>query len=521
MRTARLSSVRRDGLTSRTSLWKTMVFLSVLSVTSPAVMGQPVLSYFGMANAASGNRVSGLYEAFVEEIAQGSMFVISGRGLGPAEPHRAQDLPLPSELAGSSVSVTVGTTTRNAVVVYASAGLVAGILPIDVPPGDGSFSVTYNGQTSTPGRVRVVRRAFGIFTESGAGVRPALVQNIGPEGDQRFNTLTNAARPGQVVVLWGTGLGPVRSDPSARPFRARTPSDPNAGLEVLVGNTTARTLYAGPSGCCAGIDQIIFEAPAGVEGCFVPIAVRFRDGEVGLNFATMSIAAQGGTCSDPHGLSATQVQRLQAGEFLNQGSIRLRGYFGRSVHMTGQFARYNLVSHSMWEPLPPFGSCLVSSRDFSAQPFALQGDRPLGAARAENLDAGQALNLRTPQADTRVPLLPGTLYQQPWPGTLPWEGGAYTVDNGAGSAEVGSFRATIQLPPDPFRWSNLPDPNQGHEVSSSQDLTITWSGGDRTGEYVVISGGTDDGVSPRVSSFTCTERAGGGDSPYRLACYRP
>jgi hypothetical protein len=98
-------------------------------------------------------------------------------------------------------------------------------------------------------------------------------------------------------------------------------------------------------------------------------------------------------------------------------------------------------------------------------------------------------------------------YQQPWPGTAPWEGGEYAVNNGAGGADIGPFQATILLPPDPFRWSNLPDPHQSYEVSSSQDTTITWSGGDPAREYVVISGDTDNGVSAVSTSFTCTERA--------------
>ena len=506
MRTASLSPVLTDRLTPRTFRWNTLAYsLIVLSVTSRVVQAQPVISYAAITNAASyysEGDLLGPEETLVGEIAQGSMFVISGRKIGPAEAQRAQDLPLPTELAGTSVRLSVGNTTRSAVVIYASARLVAGILPTDTPPGGGSFSVTYNGQTSAPSRVRVVRRAFGIFTQGGQGSGPALVQNVGPEGDHRLNTFTDAARPGQVMVLWGTGLGRGLSEPAVRPARTRPPADPNAGLEVLVGNKTARTLYAGRSGCCAGMDQIVFEAPAGVEGCFVPVAVRFGDGDMSRNFATFSIAAQGGTCSDPHNLSASEVERLQAGEVLSQGSIVLRGYFGRSLHVSAAFSRVNPPAYHWKGPLPPFGSCVVTRSALHPFPFPLVSGRTGGASQGRNANAGPVLNLRSPQGAAQVPQVPGMFYQQPWPGTAPWEGGEYAVDNGAGGADVGPFQTTILLPPDPFRWSNLPDPNQGHEISSTQDMTITWSGGDSTGEYVVIFGDPGNG-----SSFTCTERA--------------
>lgn len=42
-------------------------------------------------------------------------------------------------------------------------------------------------------------------------------------------------------------------------------------LQALVGGRLARIVYAGRSGCCAGMDEIVFEVPAGIEGCNVPV----------------------------------------------------------------------------------------------------------------------------------------------------------------------------------------------------------------------------------------------------------
>jgi hypothetical protein len=183
--------------------------------------------------------------------------------------------------------------------------------------------VTYNGQPSRAAPLRVVPRSFGIFTRDGLGSGPALAHNIDPQGRYQANTFTEAARSGQVIVFWGTGLGPERTE-----------------VEMLVGDKTAKTLYAGPAACCAGMDQIIFEVPTGIEGCFVPVAAKFSDGEFSRNIATVSIAGSGGVCADPHNLPASDLARLQNGEILRHGGIRLREWRG-AVHVTAGFSRFH------------------------------------------------------------------------------------------------------------------------------------------------------------------------------------
>src|SRR5262245_44653229 len=67
----------------------------------------------------------------------------------------------------------------------------------------------------------------------------ALAQIIGTDGTWSVTSLANAARPKDLLVFWGTG------------FRS------GAGLEVIVGSQPARVLYAGRSGCCADLDQVV------------------------------------------------------------------------------------------------------------------------------------------------------------------------------------------------------------------------------------------------------------------------
>jgi hypothetical protein len=119
------------------------------------------------------------------------------------------------------------------------------------------------------------------------------------------NTLTVPAKPGQTLVLHGTGLGPVTFDESL-PAQAG-----NVGandFELDIAGVPAAVSYHGRSACCAGLDQINFQVPAGVDGCYVPVSVR--DGGVISNFTTISVSSDGQVCSDPTGFSASDLQKI-------------------------------------------------------------------------------------------------------------------------------------------------------------------------------------------------------------------
>ena len=101
-------------------------YASCLLALMTAAMAQPVVRPGnGVLNSASylspGLPASG--------IAQGSIFVVFGTGLGPSQIVQADKLPLPTKLAETSVTVTVGGTSKPAFLVYTLASQVAAILP--------------------------------------------------------------------------------------------------------------------------------------------------------------------------------------------------------------------------------------------------------------------------------------------------------------------------------------------------------------------------------------------------------
>src|SRR5262249_29627148 len=142
----------------------------------PAITGGPV-------NAAS-FAILGLPNA---SIAQGSMVILFGRGLEPAMLASRSAFPLPTPLSGTCMRANVRCTTVNAIMIYTFGPQVAAILPSNIPTGDGTLTLTFNGQTSAPVPIRVVASSFGMLTRNIGGSGPAIAQNFNSQTDQPTN----------------------------------------------------------------------------------------------------------------------------------------------------------------------------------------------------------------------------------------------------------------------------------------------------------------------------------------------
>lgn len=247
-------------------------------------------------------------------IAPGSMFAIFGQDMGPAALTSAPVFPLPTELSETSVQISLGSATLKCFMVFTSGGQIAAILPSSAVPGEWRITVTYRGETSAPQPIRVVENAVGIFTIRQNGIGPAVVS----DADFAVNSAVNAFAPGHTAILWATGLGARRIDNLAGPEDLKDAFN----VEVGVGGVSAKVLYAGPSGCCAGVDQVIFEIPSLPEdireGCHVPVVVKA--GGHFSNYASMSVAANGRICGDDHILPSRDVARLHEQRLLRVAS---------------------------------------------------------------------------------------------------------------------------------------------------------------------------------------------------------
>jgi 6-phosphogluconolactonase len=469
-------------------------------------------------------------------IARGSMFIIFGQNIGPAGLQQAKTFPLQTQLGGTSVKVTVGGVTNSAIMVYTYLSQVAAILPSSTPAGDGTLTVTYEGRTSAAISIHVVDGSPAVFTRNQAGSGPAIVQNYNSASNQPVNEVTEAAHPGQTMILWGTGLGAVSFDETQPPQVQNVRND----VEVWVGNKRARVDYSGRSPQFPGIDQINFTLPADVpQGCYVPLVVKA--GKVASNFATLAITTEGKVCSDAHGLSSKDWTALQTGGALNVGWIQLLR-MNVSANIPGLGSGTGLAD-SGWSSIFRWntvtgaadqGLDMLTGRGTSFGGCSIYTFRGSGASlvplRANFLKAGPALNITGPSGSAQLrrnelgyyearktlgALVPPGISDRPLPPPF-WEPGTIRVDNGSGDADVGSFNAslTIAASSTSLKWTNR-DAISASGIDRSADLTFSWTGGDPASEYVVIAGavilpGLMSDQMQVAASFTCTEKVSAG-----------
>src|SRR5262249_10493485 len=151
---------------------------------------------------------------------------------------------------GTSAKITIGSTTTSMLMYYTSATQVAGLLPSNTPIGAGTVTVTYNGTTSPPAPINVVKSNAGIFTTPSGGSGAAVVTfadysvvtsfPVNPCGGP--NTSCGAANPKDVLILWVTGLGPVNAPDSSGPQPGNMANLP---LKLLIGGVEAPVTYQG------------------------------------------------------------------------------------------------------------------------------------------------------------------------------------------------------------------------------------------------------------------------------------
>jgi uncharacterized protein (TIGR03437 family) len=438
-------------------------------------------------------------------IAQGSMFTVFGTNIGPAALVQVSAFPLPTQLGGTSIKVSAGGQTVDCIMIFSVAGQVAAVLPSRTPVGDGTLTLTFNGQAGAPIPITVVAHSFGTFGINQAGSGPAvLTKAVDPTS---VNTIFNSAVAGEMWDIWGTGVGAVQGDEAA----GALPGDLPYNVQVLVGSTPAQVLYRGRSGCCVGIDQVRFVVPQGITGCYVPITVVVEG--VASNFTTMAIATNSGGCTDAStGIDATVLSQAQANGGLRIGSIdgsrtrtqfNIPGGVGQSItsisdSVSASFERFTLSQIERFGGLlnvSTIGACTVYQfRDSDGSDV---GDPISGTV----LDAG-TLSLSGPEGTKPIPKDNEGFYfaqlsssgfpflrsllskKSPIKGQLPgstpyYQTGTHTV-TGAGGGQVGPFTTTFEVG-DPLNWTNATN-----TISRSSPFTVQWTGG--TGEQVVISG---------------------------------
>jgi len=422
--------------------------------------------------------------------APGSVILLGANFQAGPSARLVSGFPLVTNLGGTSIRVvSAGGPPIDAFILATELHFVRALLPSNTPLGPADLVVSYNAQVGGTTHIQVVKSQFGIYTEDYAafpfGEARRTVQNVGAAGDVTVNSYLNPARPGQAVVLWGTGLGTAPGDEAA--------GLPAADLQipalqvVLGGNTIGRILYAGRSGCCAGIDVVIFETPAGIEGCNVPVWVRNFAGNdsLGSNEVMVSIASHG-ACADPNGL-LTQSE---------MGNPNLRAV---------QIAALT----DSWQVI--FGSAASASGEIAFGTCTNEGGRgsSLGLKASLALDAGATLDLSTPRQTLRAERRNG-IYYAPFDGRL--DPGNYSIDTGNGGPDVGPLHVSFSPASPDINWTHT-----DNDTDASQPVGIQWLADG--GGYVIIAGRFEiDGETS--GGFYCVERASEGEFVVNSSTYQ-
>lgn len=389
-------------------------------------------------------------------------------------------------------------------------------MPSNTPLGWNSLRVSFNGTEGGPVPVFVADHALGIFTATGAGMGPGVIQNVNSESDRPINSPAATARPRQVVILWATGLSPITAPDNQAPPAADLPLP----VEILVGGArVTNKLYSGRSPCCAGVDQIAFEVPPEAPaGCYVPVLIRI--GSRVSNGVTMAISPNGGACSDPDNplvapfvsgqrLGILELTRISL--FLDTGVNQIRraavdrfaALFQKQTG--GQFAFNPMIA------LPPPGACTA----YTASGYILGGVVNPFAARSAGLNAGTLTLTGTAGTVTHQgqQIGAGRFYNAIAAGptvTIPaggpdpaifFEPGNYVL-RASGGPDVGAFETNVAIEP-PLVWTNR---DSLASVDRAQGVRFEWNATPKG--RAVVGGSAYDMPTDTSTIFVCVAPAG-------------
>ena len=443
-------------------------------------------------------------------VAQGAIFIVKGSNLSDLTTG-LQEVPLHTDLQGVSIAIDIDGKRTFAPIYYVLPQQLAGILPSSTSVGAGTLTVRNNGKNSAPVPINVVRSAFGVLTASGAGTGSARVQDAS-QGYQELST-TRATNPGNFLVFYGSGVGPVTGDETLPQVQTDLTGIP---VTVNIGGKPAPVFYRGRT-AFPGLDQINVQVPAldsGVYGCNVPVVITTNG--FAANATTIPVAQSGSTCPTSSntgggpvsGATQQEIDRWIAAGSYTSGNISvgrntvysvadsLPGVnpgttITRSDAFTAVFQRIagsDLATYLRGGTGLALGSCRVT-----------HSSDPVPALTYSPLDAGPAITSSGP-GGVQVASRNGAGYSVLVPNTYV-AAGRYTF-TGVGGANVGAFSGNMDVLPD-FVVNNADDLKT---ITRGAGLTVRWTGGDST-VPVQISGASPtinpDGTAGASTGFVC------------------
>jgi hypothetical protein len=269
--------------------------------------------------------------------------------------------------------------------------------------------------------------------------------------------------------------------------------------------------YPIPQGIAAW-DIISIVIPDGASGCQVSITIQV--GNNVSNLAPISIAPGGGTCpeiasalsgnlitlNNPYKQGLISMSRIVTNVSLGPASTMTTADNGSAVFYQIDLGMPVQLSDQIYAAFikAAIGSCSVTvGRIATGQPAQPPVTPPASGPKPVLLDAGSVLKIVGPKVTQSMPnkanfYSAGTVITSiNTPGLPPTniggpgfvEGGPWTLDSGAGGADIAGFQAQLANPV-PVTWTNM---DTITSVPRGKDLLVKWTGGDNGG-YMTIGG---------------------------------
>ena len=243
------------------------------------------ISWAQLPNVTPGGVVNGASFAGNQPITPGSLISIFGSNLSSSLQH-ADSIPLSKSLGGVTVTFVNGNSSVTAPMLdtIPSANQLNlqvpwNIVPPNAPPQTVNVVVTVDGVGSSQASpVTIGAFSPGIFS-TGPNFR-AIVQNFSdgtlaqPAGSVP-GLITHSALPGDIVIIYATGLGAVDNTPADGAAAGGQIINTLTPPTVLVGGITAPLIYSVLSPQFVGINQLAIKIPSGAPtGDQVPLQIQ-------------------------------------------------------------------------------------------------------------------------------------------------------------------------------------------------------------------------------------------------------
>ena len=245
-----VSSLPAGGLyTGTITIGATGATATSQTITVTLALGVPKINPDGVVNAAH-QQAAGL--------SPGGLITIFGTSLASAA-RPAPPIPyyLPDAIGGTSVKIGA----FKAKLLYVSPTQINAQVPADLTGDSAQVTVSVSGLESAPVTLKVLPYDPGLLTFDGtpAGYAAALNSDFTPV------TVASPAKPGSVIMLFGTGFGPVSAVVSTGQVGGATVSITLQKPEVQFGGRSvpaASILYSGLVPGVAGVYMVQLQIPA-------------------------------------------------------------------------------------------------------------------------------------------------------------------------------------------------------------------------------------------------------------------